>query len=98
MSAFILRITYEYQVRSQCHPTYITYRSSTLRWVSLHSDSAADFAHSIAPTGSYRMKFKITSEPKSQQAAASVETKPLIQHEPDMSFGHKDAKYPQVVI
>ena len=35
MSAFTLRITCEYQVHSQYHPTYITHRSSTLRWASL---------------------------------------------------------------
>ena len=87
---------------SELHETFIRKVDGEIQFqlkaLAAGSDSAADFARSIAPTGSRRMKFKITSEPRSQQAAASAETKPLIQHEPDASFGHKDAKYPRVVI
>jgi hypothetical protein len=61
-----------------------------LRALAAGTDSTADFARSIDPTGSLRMKFEITSEP-------STETKPL-QHEPDASFRHLHAEYPGVVL
>jgi hypothetical protein len=76
-----------------------------------HDNPAAEFARSIIPTGSLRLRFheedKEDGEGDGEGGEGEGEEEeptdlkfriPLSQHEPDISFKHKDAKWPSVVI
>jgi hypothetical protein len=64
--------------------------------------SVADFAGSIIPTDSLLLRFQEEEggggRGEEKEATDAKLRRPLSQHEPDISFKHKDAKWPSVLI
>ena len=88
--ATLLHETFSEGVNSEIH--------IQLKHLAKGSGPVAEFAGSIVQTGSARLRFNHGAFPQPGIGAATSDPRPIIRHAPDITYLHKEARYPGVII